>query len=266
VSLTALFGATRPLVGVVHLPASLGCPAFAGPEAALASLRRDLATLSHGGVDAVLLENEHDKPHTLTVSRPQLAWLAQLARVARDATPLPLGIGVQRIDWEAALSIAAAVGLAFVRLDVFVDRVRMQGEVVSVDPAAVLALRRNLGAEGVALWTDVHVKHAELVAEREPPRLAASARAAAAAGSDAVLVTGRVTGETPLVADLAQARAASAPVPVLVGSGLRPALARELAEHADGALVGTALQADDGSVDPIRVRSMVDAWRAASRR
>lgn len=250
----SLFRAESPLVAVVHLPPSLGYASCPGIDAGLRMLAADLAALIEAGFDGVLLENDADKPHTLTVSKAQVAWLTRLAHEARARVGVPLGIGVQRIDWEAALSVAAAAELDFVRLDVFVDRVRMQGEMVSVDPAEVCALRDAL-SERVQLWTDVHVKHADLVEERS---IADSARLALASGADAVLVTGARTGEPPRVEDVTLA--ASAARPVLIASGLTPALASTYASLADGALVGSVLKRGD-RIDASLARDMVRAWR-----
>jgi membrane complex biogenesis BtpA family protein len=219
-------------------------------------LEQDFAALLAGGVEGVLLENDADKPHTLTVSKAQVAWLTRLAVAAREQLPVPLGIGVQRIDWEAALAVAAAAALDFVRLDVFVDRVRMLDQVVEVNPEEVLELQRELGG-GTQLWVDVQVKHADMV---EPRSIADSARAAFDAGADAVLVTGTRTGEPPTLEDLEAARSAGGAV--LVGSGLTPELAKHLAPAADGALVGTALKRD-ARIDIARVSNMVRAWRQA---
>jgi uncharacterized protein len=252
-------GAARPLVGVVHLPPSLGYAGFPGVEEALAIVRRDVAALCDAGYDGVLLENDADKPHDLYVGKHVVAWLARAAAEARAIVRAPLGIGVQRVDWEASLAVAAAVGLDFVRLDVFVDRVRMQGSEVAIDSAAVVAQRRALGIERVALWTDVHVKHAELVSV-EP--LQASVRRAIACGSDAVLVTGERTGMPPAIEDLRAAAEAASSVPVVIGSGLTPELAPELAPLCGAALVGTAIHRER-RIDPERAARMLQAWRAA---
>src|SRR5262249_37154078 len=130
----SLFPAHPPIVGVIHLPPSLSYPSFPGRAEALGALRRDVSALVKGGADAVLIENDNDKPHTLVVSKAQVAWLTQAACATREQTSAPVGIGVQRIDWEATLAIAAAAGLDFVRLDVFVDRVVMLDTDVRVRP------------------------------------------------------------------------------------------------------------------------------------
>ena len=239
------------LVGCIHLAPSAGTPGFRGEARSLAELEADLAALE--GVDAILLENEHDKPHTLYANPEQAAWLERVSHHARARIQLPLGINVQRIDWETSFAVAAAAKLDFVRLDVLVDRVRMEGQEVALDAAAVMA------AATTNVFADIHVKHAEHV---DPMPIGESARRAAALGVAAVLVTGNRTGEPPLISDL---RAARGHAPVYIGSGLTPANARELAPECDGAVVGTSLMTDK-HVDRVRVAAMVEAWRSASRR
>jgi len=252
-------GPRRPLWACLHLPPGPGCIGHLGVQPSVERLHDDLEVVLGAGFDGVVLENDADKPHGLVVTKAQVAFLARLALEARGAWRGPLGIGVQRIDWEASLAIASAVGLEMVRLDTFVDRVRMGGELVEVVPSEVRALRRALGAERVELWTDVHVKHADLV---EPSTLIErSASRAVEEGAAAVLVTGRRTGEPPDPDDLVRVRAAvGGRVPVVVASGLAPDNAARLAPLCDAAVVGTALMTE-GRIDPARTRRLVEAWR-----
>jgi len=240
------------LIAAIHLAPSLGTPGFPGADVVLAGLNADLAALDGTGIDGILLENENDKPHTLTVNHEQLAWLTRVALHARAHTKLPLGINIQRIDWQATFAIAAAVGLDFVRLDTLVDRVRMGGEEVALEPEAVMTAR----PPGVKTLVDVQVKHAELLDTRS---LAESARRAFAAGADAVLVTGTRTGEPPLVDDLRAARVGG---PIYIGSGLDADNAGRLAPHCDGAIVGTSLK-EGARISRVRVAQLVEAWRRA---
>ncbi len=254
------FPSPRPLVAVVHLPPSLGYPAFPGTTAALDLVRRDMDALRAGGVDGVLLENDADKPHTILVSKAQVAWITLACRAARDAVDVPVGVGVQRMDVEATLAVAAAAELELVRLDVFVDTVIMQGEEVRGDPRFVRDLRAKLGASAVELWTDVHVKHAELTGTES---IADAAERAATEGSAAVLVSGTRTGEPPSLDDLRAVREEiGARTRVVIGSGLTPENADSLARVADAAVVGTCLKTGD-RVDAEKVKRMVDAWRRA---
>lgn len=251
--------ADRALVAALHLPPSLSLSGFPGRDAAMRAIERDVETALDGGSDAILLENENDKPHTLLVSKAQIAWLTEVCSYVRRLTRAPVGLNVQRIDWEANLAIAVAAELDFVRLDVFVDRVRMQGEDVMVDPREVMRYRASLGGDAVSLFTDVQVKHAELLSVRP---LEESAREASLAGAEVVIVTGERTGQPPSRADLEAARRGAEGARIAIGSGLDAANARGLAAFADLAIVGTSLKEGD-RISRDRVRAVVAAWRDA---
>jgi len=241
------------LVAAVHLGPSLGTPGFPGASAVLDGLDADLAALTGiQGVDGILLENENDKPHTITINEHQVAWLTRVALHAKARVGVPVGINVQRIDWRATFAVAQAAELSFVRLDTLVDRVRMGGEEVHLDPREVMSLR----PPGVRVFADIQVKHAELLDKRP---LAESARLAIAAGADGLIVTGTRTGEPPTLDDV---RAAKLGAPVYVGSGLDATNAATLGILADGAIVGTSLK-DGPRVSRAKATAVVEAWRRA---
>ena len=101
--------------------------------------------------------------------------------------------------------------------------------------------------------TDVHVKHARLLADKS---LTESVADSVTLGSNGLIVTGDWTGNPPTITDLTQARKAAAGVPVIVGSGLSAANAPELLRHADGAIVGTSIKTGD-AVDPQKAAELV---------
>lgn len=241
------------LIAALHLAPSFGTPDFPGIARALADLEADLAALADlEGLDGVLLENENDKPHTILANHEQITWLTRMALHARARTRLPLGINVQRMDWRTTFAIATTAELDLVRLDTLVDRVRMDGEVVALEPARVMERR----PPGVQVLVDIQVKHAELLDVRP---LAESARLAVAAGADAVLVTSTRTGEPPLVEDLVAAHAGR---PVYIGSGLDADNAARLAPRCEGAIVGTSLK-DGARISRAKAARVVEAWRRA---
>jgi hypothetical protein len=84
--------------------------------------------------------------------------------------------------------------------------------------------------------------------------------------ADAVIVTGRATGEATALADLKRVRSAVPEAPVLVGSGVTAESATELLSVADGLIVGTWLKREgriENPIDRARVRQLVDAARAS---
>jgi predicted TIM-barrel enzyme len=111
----------------------------------------------------------------------------------------------------------------------------------------VIAYREQIGAQHIALLTDIQVKYSTLLESGKT--LEQSARQAAAAGADAIIVTGSATGHAPDAADLRAAQAAG--LPVLIGSGLTAANASAIWPLADGTIVGTALRSGSGAFDRV---------------
>ena len=112
----AVFGAERPVVGMVHLPALPGAPGYddaGGREAVRAAARRDARRLDAGGVDALLIENFGDAPfYPDSVPRHVVAELTALVGTVRAATDRPVGVNVLRNDGPGAVAVAAATATA----------------------------------------------------------------------------------------------------------------------------------------------------------
>ncbi len=258
---------TWQLVGVVHLPPLPGSPRSAvsiGDVAASAA--RDARVLAAAGFDRVMIENFGDAPFfggrvpPVTVSAMTACALA----VRRACPDLPLGVNVLRNDAESALAIAAVVGATCIRVNVHTAaRVTDQG-LVEGRAAETLRSRRALGAEGVAIWADVDVKHSAPLAPRDVGREADDLVVRGLA--DAVLVTGEGTGRGVDLAKLGRVREAVASTPVLVASGATVDSLGELAGLCDGVIVGSALRAGGiagGPIEPDRASQFAIAFRQA---
>lgn len=260
-----VFGQTRPVIGVVHLPPLPGYAASPGLEAVTAHALADLEALATGGVDGVLVENDGDQPHTVVAAPETIAVMTRVARALVEAAGgLPVGVEILLNDPRASLAAAAAAGARFIRTDYFVDRMTRPeyGGEMAIDPEGLMAYRRSLGADGVLILADVQVKHARMI---EPRPLAESAALARQHHADAIIVTGSLTGVPPGIADLRAARQGGSGVPVLIGSGLDQANAAALVAEADGAIVGTSLKSG-AAVDAARVRALMDRVRAVGPR
>ena len=234
----SLFPRPRPLIGMIALPPSPGYPSFTTIGAMIDTALADLDALERGGVDGVLVENDFDQPHRLITGPEVVAAMTRVTREVVARSRVPVGIEVLLNDWRGSLAVASAAGAEFVRLDFFVDRVQSKLGPIEPEPAAVVEYRRTIRAEGVLLFTDLQVKYSTPLGGPKP--IEQSAREAAAAGADAVIVTGEETGKGPSRADLEAARAGG--VPVLIGSGLTADTAAALAPLADGFIVGTSLR------------------------
>ncbi len=259
---TDLFPRPKPVIGMIALPPLPGYPAFSSMEALIDAALADLAALELGGVDGVLVENDFDQPHTLVAGAEVVAAMTRVTREVVSRARVPVGVEVLLNDWRGSLAVAAAAGAKFIRLDFFVDRVRSKLGVIEPEPLAILAYRKQILADSVLVFADLQVKYSTPADGPKP--ISESSRQAAAAGADAVIVTGQETGIGPDLTDLANARAGG--LPVLIGSGLSPANAPGLAPLADGYIVGTSLRSGRQSTDrvvPSQVTALVRAVRAS---
>lgn len=232
-------------------------------NAILAQVRADANALA--GYDAIVVENFGDAPFWKTRVPPvTVAAMTRCVAVAADAGVASIGVNVLRNDAESALAIARVTGAAFVRINVHTGaRVTDQG-VIEGDAATTLRSRRALGADGVAIWADVDVKHSSPLG---PPRaIAQEVSDVVHRGlADVVLVTGEGTGKGVDLAKLDAVRAAT-DRPVLVASGATVASLPELAKRANGVIVGSALRRGGiagGPIDPKLARDFAQAFRAS---
>ncbi len=256
------------LVGVIHLPPLPGSPRSTLRASEIArSAAEDASVLAEAGFDLAMIENFGDTPFFVGANCRDVTVSAMTAcaMAARDAVPsMPLGINVLRNDADAALAIAAVVGAACIRVNVHTSaRVTDQG-VVQGDAATTLRRRRELSADGVAIWADVDVKHSAPLAARPIHEEAQDLVHRALA--DALLVTGSGTGRSVDVAKLEAVRNAVPAVPVLVASGAVLDSLEVLARFADGVVVGSALRANGiagGRVDRPRAIEFAERFRGA---
>ena len=254
----------RTIIGMVHLRPLPGSPRWDGSmERATASALDDARALIDGGADALLVENYGDVPFTpQRVAASTVAAMSVVAAEIRRVFPvIPMGINVLKNDARSALGVACSVGAQFIRVNVHAGAVLADQGIVEADAYHTLRERRLLGAD-VALFADVQGKHAVSLA---PVVLEQEARDLVHRGlADALVVSGKATGEATALGDVKRVRSVVPDVPLLVGSGVTPDTIREILTLADGVIVGTSLKRGGdvrNPVDPERVRRLVDRAR-----
>ena len=127
-----------------------------------------------------------------------------------------------------------------------------------------MRLRRTLGAETLAIWADVDVKHSAPLGAARP--LVQEVEDLTKRGmADVVLVTGEGTGKGVDLEKLAAVKAASGK-PVLVASGATLFSLSALATSSDGVIVGSALRVGGipgGAIDARLAKEFAAAFRQA---
>jgi len=260
-----LFPRLKPVIGVIHLPPLPGYAKSPGLDGVIEKALLDLQALEAGGADGVLVENEEDRPHRVEANPETIAAMTRVAReLVLAARQVRVGVEILLNDPWASLAVAKMAGSCFIRTDYFVDPMERPeyGGPMKIDPAGLLLYRDRIGAGEVLILADIQVKYARMMEERTR---AESARLARQHRADAILVTGRLTGDPPHRAHLEEAKTGAPDLPVLIGSGLDAGNARELLSVADGAVVGTSLKSGE-RVDPDKVKTLVSLARTSGTR
>lgn len=253
-------------VGMVHVRALPGTPRNALSPAAIADLAaREARVLAEAGFDAILVENMHDLPYLLRTVGPEIVASMTLAtKAVVDAVDVPVGVQILAGANQAAISVAHAAGADFIRAEGFAyASVADEGIFAEADAGPLLRFRRMIGADRIAIWSDVRKKHAAhaLTADLSIADLVSGTHFA---GADAVIITGAHTGDAASTADIEEAAAAS-PLPVMVGSGVGATSLPWLLRVASGVIVGSALKVDgrwDNELDPDRIARIIEARHA----
>jgi len=259
-ALTRIFSRRRPVIGMVHLPASPGQPRHQRDRPlrlVVEAVKRDLDALQAGGIDGVMYCNEADLPYATRVGPEVPSYMAAIIAESRHELSVPFGVNVL---WDpfASLAVAAASGAAWVR-EVLTGVFETDMGVLAPDPAAIFAYRDRLGIGQCALFANIAPEFARSVSDRD---VASRARGAAYFGCDALLISGPMAGIAFDLAELRAARQAVRDVPVLANTGVTESNVAETLRWADGAIVGSSLK-EDGNVwnpvDPLRVRRLMAA-------
>jgi membrane complex biogenesis BtpA family protein len=263
------------LVGVIHLPPLPGSPRASGEASrsiddVAEATRRDAVALARAGFDAVMVENFGDAPFFPERVDPiTVAAMTRCVLAAREAAAngreLLVGVNVLRNDAASAIAIAAATGASMVRINVHVGAVIADQGLIEGRAHETLRTRKAWGAERVALWVDVDVKHAAPIAPR--PIVDVAKDAVLRGGAEALLVTGKATGAPADARDVARLHQALPRTPIFVASGSSPSDLPTLAEAgAHGVIVGSWLRRDGragGPIDARRATSFAKAFRRA---
>ena len=252
-----LMGKQKALIGMVHVAALPGTPAYEGSmQPIIDSALRDAATLKEAGFDAILIENMHDLPYlNREVGHEISTAMALIGYLIKRAFQLPTGIQILAGANQAALAAANSAGLDFIRAEGFVfGHVADEGW-MDADAGHLLRFRKNIGASNILIFTDIKKKHSAHAITADVD-LAATADAAAFFKSDGLIVRGSSTGKQAASKDLEALLAQL--LPVIVGSGITSDNLLHYLPLADAFIIGSFLKTDGKWQNP------VDYARAAS--
>ena len=241
----SLFKNKKPIIAALMVEGDLSTPQKVA-NATEWSLKQ-LAIAENHGMDGVLFEFRGGKILTPAITKEHYdGMLAVSNALMKKATTAVIGVEILWHYPEETLKLAKDSGAKFVRVDFFADEVIASGQSkpVPIDPEGLLKYRKSIGAEKVALLTDIQVKYSKMV--NPNISLAQSASLAEKKGSDGVIVSGTKSGSAPSAKRPMLAQSGTKTIPVVIGSGFSIKNADMLLDHADAAIVGTSISVKTG--------------------
>jgi len=234
-----LFPIPKPIIGMVHLRALQGTPAYGGSvKEIIAGAMREARLLKRAGIDALLLENMHDVPYLKREVGPEISSLmAVVGYEIKKGTSLPCGIQILAGANKAALAVSRAAGLDFIRAEGFVyahvaDEGWMDG-----CAGELLRYRKMIDAENVLVFTDIKKKHSAHAVTADLG-IVETAKTAAYFRSDGIILTGAATGEEADLDEIVRVKK-NCELPLLIGSGVALENVAHYLELGDALIVGS---------------------------
>jgi hypothetical protein len=263
--LTELFGTAKPVIAMAHLaplPGSARYDARAGMQAILDGVATDVERLQAGGVDAIMVGNEGDRPYVLKAPPEGLAAMSAIVAALRPSLRVPFGVDYL---WDpvATVALAVATGARFAR-EVFTGVYDSDMGLWQPDCAGALRLRHGLGRDDLRLLFNVNAEFAAPLGERAIERKAESAVFSALA--DAICVSGPMTGQAVDASDLERVKRRLTSIPVLANTGVTIDNVASILKVADGCVIGTHFKKDGITWNPVdgdRVKRFMDRARSS---
>lgn len=257
-----IFAEPKSLIGMIHVQALPGTPKNHLSVAEIsAQAVKEARLLAGNGFQAIMLENMHDVPYLNRHVGPEItAALTRVSSEVRAATDLPLGLQILAGANQAALSVAQAAELQFIRAEGFVFGHIADEGLMQSDAGELLRFRKQMGADNIQIFTDIKKKHSSHAVTSDIS-LEDTVAAAAFFLSDGVIITGTHTGKPVNQAELARVYA-STDIPVLVGSGVTPEGLPQIWEQADAFIVGSYFKTKgnwQNDPDPERIQRLLQA-------
>lgn len=258
-----LFGVDKPIIGMVHLIPLPGSPAYNGwtMDEVVENAIREARILVENGVDGLIVENMWDLPYYADKEIPpeEIAAHAIAAWEVVKSVDVPVGITSIHNGGRVALGIAKAAGAKFIRICLYTGSLVWDtGQLDHGNATELMRVRKLLDAWDIRFFADVYKKHA-VVFPGITPEIHASWTDFYLA--DAVIVTGKMTGDAPDLDLVKSVKQVVGETPVIIGSGVNIENVEKLLSIGDGAIVGTYFKVKgitQNPVDPERVKRFME--------
>lgn len=234
-----IFKRPQVIVGMIHLKALPGTPNYKNNDAKIIEAAlKEAQIYKKAGIDALAIENMHDVPYIKNdVGHEISAMMTVIGHEIKKATALPCGIQILSSANRAALAVAKAANLDFIRAEGFVYGHLADEGYIDSCAGDLLRYRKQINAESVAIFTDIKKKHSSHALTADVS-LVETAKTAAYFLSDGLIITGTSTGSAANLEDIQEVKN-TCKTPIIVGSGVTLNNLENYLSLADALIVGS---------------------------
>jgi hypothetical protein len=256
-----IFGESKAVIGMIHVPALPGTPAYKGSVKEIIKKSVEEAKIyKENGISALMIENMHDTPYLNRKIGHEISTLtAIIAYEIKNLTQFPVGIQILAGANSAALASAHSAGVDFIRAEGFVFAHVADEGMMNSDAGKLLRYRKQIGAENILIFTDIKKKHSAHTITNDVD-IVKTAEAAEFFQSDGLIITGESTGKPADLKEIADVKK-NVKISVLVGSGISAENISEYIEIADGLIIGSYFKKEGfwkNELDENRIKQIIN--------
>jgi hypothetical protein len=234
-----IFKRNQVIIGMIHLKALPGTPGYRNNDnEILETALKEAQMYKKAGIDALAIENMHDVPYIKNEVGHEISTMMTLiGSQIKQTTQLPCGIQILSSANRAALAVAKAANLDFIRAEGFVFGHLADEGYIDSCAGDLLRYRKQMDANHIAVFTDIKKKHSSHTITADVS-LVETAKTAEYFRSDGLIITGTSTGEEASIDDVDDVKNACK-IPVIVGSGVTLDNLKRYLLKADALIVGS---------------------------
>jgi len=234
-----IFKRRQVIVGMIHLKALPGTPNYKNNDTEIIEATlKEAQIYKKAGIDALAIENMHDVPYIKNdVGHEISAMMTVIGYEIKKETGLPCGIQILSSANRAALAVAKAANLDFIRAEGFVYGHLADEGYIDSCAGDLLRYRKQINADNIAVFTDIKKKHSAHAITADVS-LVETAKTAEYFLSDGLIITGTSTGSAANLEEI-QAVLTACNIPVIVGSGVTFDNLENYLSVADALIVGS---------------------------
>lgn len=252
-----MFKNKKFLIGMIHLPPLLGSNSFTNMNDCINKALNSLDYLQNAGFDAVLLENENDKPHTGNATPSQIASMSLIAWEVMKKSKISVGVQLLLNDWKSSFDVAKAVGAQFTRMDIFIDETFAGNYNIIPDLKEIMDYKNKIYKD-LTLLTDIQIK--STVISEYNNILKDSSEECIKNKIDGIVIPGSGSQIEIPIEKIKLVKENFPNATILIGGGVNKDNINEHMKFADGAIIGASIKTD-GNIDFKKATELVKAMK-----